>query len=205
MKLVKTFIFICVFLHCSFIPAQKEAATKIDYSDLFQKNLKFISNGFILPVGKNGSGKGYYVAQGFGVKNKKFGGNFHLGEDWNGVGGGNTDYGDPVYSVSNGLVVFAGFGGPGWGDVIRIIHFVSNKKSEYFVESVYGHVSKMFVKEGDFVKKGFKIAEIGDANGIYPAHLHLELRDNPDMELGGGYASELTGFLNPRKFIKKHK
>ncbi len=205
MRFVNVIVLICIFLHCNSIPAQKVASPEFDLREKLQKNPKYISKGFALPVGKNGTGKGYYVAQGFGVKNKRFGGNFHLGEDWNGVGGGNTDYGDPVFAVSNGIVVFAGFGGPGWGDVVRIVHFVSIKKSEYWIESVYGHVSKMFVKEGDLVTKGMKIAEIGDANGIYPAHLHLELRDNPDMELGGGYAPELTGFLNPRKFIRKHK
>ena len=53
-----------------------------------------ISDGFDFPVGKPNAKK-YYNAQ-------KFGKNYHLGDDWNGVGGGNTDYGNPVYSISNG-------------------------------------------------------------------------------------------------------
>ena len=58
------------------------------------------SNCLRLPIG-DGSGRGYYVAQGFG------GPNHHLGEDWNGMGGGNTDLGDPVYAMSDGVVVEA--------------------------------------------------------------------------------------------------
>jgi hypothetical protein len=45
-----------------------------------------ICDGFDYPVGKP-NGKGYYNAQ-------KFGENTHLGEDWNGVRGGNSDLGD---------------------------------------------------------------------------------------------------------------
>jgi murein DD-endopeptidase MepM/ murein hydrolase activator NlpD len=171
---------------------------------LLKTHPQYQAQGFSFPVGKNGSAKGYYVAQGFGVKNKRFGGNRHLGEDWNGNGGGNTDFGDPVLAIADGFVVFTGYGGMGWGDVIRIIHYYKEKDKVIILESVYGHVSQMDVTEGTFVRKSEKIGEIGDAGGLYPAHLHLELRSDPDLELGGGYGSETAGFLDPRKFILKH-
>lgn len=158
---------------------------------------------FRLPVG-NARGRGYYVAQAFRERNRRFAGNYHLGEDWNGTGGGETDFGDPVYSAAQGFVVFAGDGGPGWGDVIRIAHFVEQNGQLQCYETVYGHVSKMFVKQMDVVRYGDKVAAIGNAGGIYPAHLHFELRDNCQMELGGGYAPTTQGFLDPRKFIRTH-
>lgn len=201
--------FVCflVFVSCK-NPEQlsfgKKPSAKEVRESIFAANPGHLSNGFDYPVGKP-DGKGYYSAQDFGVRNKRFGGNYHLGEDWNGLGGGNTDYGDPVYSAANGYVVFRGYGGRGWGDVIRVVHGVKNGGAITYVETVYGHVSKSYVSEGDLVRKGDKIAEIGDADGVYPAHLHFELRSDPDMELGGGYASNLDGFLNPKDFIKKNR
>ncbi len=64
-------------------------------------NSKFISScpttkSFDFPVGAPNA-KNYYNAQ-------KFGKNHHLGDDWNGKGGGNTDLGDPVYAISDGIV-----------------------------------------------------------------------------------------------------
>ncbi|MFZ3377588.1 MAG: hypothetical protein WA183_18730 [Chthoniobacterales bacterium] len=58
-----------------------------------------LANGFDFPVGKP-EAQGYYKARGF-----RSGG--HLGEDWDGVGGGDTDLGDPIYSIGDGVVVFA--------------------------------------------------------------------------------------------------
>ncbi|MEN8793203.1 MAG: M23 family metallopeptidase [Flavobacteriales bacterium] len=84
------------------------------------------------------------------------------------------------------------------GQVIRIKH---KFKGEYY-ESLYAHCSKMEVKVGDWINRGFHIGNIGDCNGKYLAHLHFELRDSMDMPIGGGYSSEENGYLNPTEFIQ---
>lgn len=156
-----------------------------------------LSDGFDFPVGKPDA-KGYYNAQ-------KFGKNNHLGDDWNGNGGGNTDYGDPIYSISNGTVTEAVQFYGGWGKVIRIAHEWSELGKLKKVESLYAHMDTMLVKVGDQVGKGQLIGKIGNAEGIYYAHLHLEIRDGIGYELGGGYSTITKGYLDPTAFIKAHR
>jgi len=163
------------------------------FDSLFKKNPNYIVKGFDFPVGKPDA-KGYYNAQKFTVNN-------HLGDDWNGTGGGNSDLGDPIYAIGNGYVTFAEDYGGGWGNVIRVVH---KYKGNYY-ESLYAHCDKISVKKGSFVTKGMQIGTIGNADGVYYAHLHLEIRDDIFMEIGGGYSKNTKGFLDPTKFIKSNR
>jgi hypothetical protein len=65
-------------------------------------------DGFDFPVGKPDA-VGYYDAQPFGVTR-------HLGNDWNGNGGRDTDLGDPVYAAATGIVISAVDVGFDWGN-----------------------------------------------------------------------------------------
>jgi murein DD-endopeptidase MepM/ murein hydrolase activator NlpD len=152
------------------------------------------SNWFDFPVGAPNA-KGYYRAQ-------KFGENLHLGEDWNGMGGGNSDLGDPVYSIADGEVTFAEDIGLGWGNVVRITHPIDRRHQ---VEAIYAHFDELRVRKGDWVKRGQVIGTIGDCNGTYPAHLHFETRTEVGLPLGGGYSRDTTGFCDPTEFINKHR
>ena len=174
---------------------QSVSAQSNHYLQLFSEKPEFVSDGFDFPVGPPDS-KGYYNAQGFGKNN-------HLGDDWNGTGGGNSDLGDPIYIIANGYVVSTEHHGPGWGNVIRVIHYIKGK--DQFIESLYAHCQKMEVKTGDWIKRGQKIGTIGNAEGTYWAHLHLEIRSEVDMDLGGGYSTETEGFLDPTAFIKSNR
>lgn len=58
-----------------------------------------LADGFDFPVGKPDA-RGYYKARGFSA-------NGHPGEDWDGIGGGDSDFNDPVNSISDGEVIFA--------------------------------------------------------------------------------------------------
>ncbi|UKN00772.1 M23 family metallopeptidase [Paracrocinitomix mangrovi] len=155
---------------------------------------KLVADHFDYPVGPPDA-EGYYNAQGFGKNN-------HLGDDWNANSGGNTDLGDPIYSIGNGVVSFAQDINGGWGNVIRIIHQLPNGDK---VESVYAHCDKIEVKEGQQVKKGDKIGTIGDAHGKYYAHLHLEIRNEINKPIGAGYSTNTKGYLDPTNFIKNHR
>lgn len=155
-----------------------------------------LSDGFDFPIGKPDA-KGYYNAQ-------KFGDNNHLGDDWNGNGGGDTDLGDDVFSCANGIVFFAEDLKGGWGNVVRILHNIGSEDEPVWIESVYAHLDKINVKENQIVKRGDKIGTIGTAHGIYKAHLHLEIRDEVGMKIGPGYSKNTDGFLAPTEFITKY-
>ncbi len=167
--------------------------------DLLQRYLKQcpVADGFDFPVGKPNAKK-YYNAQ-------KFGRNFHLGDDWNGIGGGNTDLGDPVYAIANGIVVSARIEPFKWGKVIRIIHNIGTKSKPRYVESVYAHLQHFKTKEGAKVRRGQLIGTIGTANGAYKAHLHLEIRSRINMPIGTGYSKITTGYLDPTRFIRENR
>ena len=76
--------------------------------------------------------------------------------------------GEPVLAASSGSVVYAGSGLAGYGQLVIVKH------NEQFL-SAYGHNSKLLVKEGDAVKSGQKIAEIG-SSGAERNQLHFEIR-----------------------------
>lgn len=160
----------------------------------FLEQPSYRCDGFDFPVGKPNA-EGYYNAQPFQRNN-------HLGDDWNAVTGGNSDLGDPIYAIANGYVVLAQDKSGGWGNVIRVMHQLDDST---YVESIYAHCDTMLVSANEGIKRGEQIATIGNAGGIYYAHLHLEIRDSVEMDLGGGYSSYYTGFLDPTAFINKHR
>jgi len=182
-------------------PSPVAESLSLSYHDslllLFKNHPQYIADGFDYPVGKPNA-KGYYNAQPFGK-------NDYLGDDWNGVGGGNPDKGDPIFSMAHGYVTQSiNFYG-GWGKVVRIVHPFPSGDSLQLVESLYAHMDDMFARKGQWVHKGDTIGTIGTAEGIYLAHLHLEVRDQPNMDLGGGYSTVTRGYLDPTKFIKEHR
>ncbi len=155
---------------------------------------QLIADGFDFPVGKP-DGRGYYNAQPFGK-------NTHLGDDWNGLRGGDSDLGDPIYNIAHGKVIYAEDWGGAWGNVIRIVHYLPDSSK---VESLYAHCDTMLVSQGDWIKRGVQIGTIGNNHGGYAAHLHLEMRDDLSLPIGKGYSSDTKGYLNPTEFIQNHR
>lgn len=76
--------------------------------------------------------------------------------------------GQAVRASANGRVVYQGSGLRGYGQLIIIKH-----NDEYL--SAYAHNDRIYVKEGDVVKRGQKIADMG-STGTDRVKLHFEIR-----------------------------
>jgi hypothetical protein len=157
-----------------------------------------LADGFQLPVGTNGDGKGYYKARGMSP-------NGHLGEDWDGVGGGDTDLGDPVTATAHGLVLYARDFHLGWGNVIILRHAYMEAGQVAYVDSLYGHLNEILVREGQQVTRGQKIGTIGNNHGMYSAHLHFEMRKNLRIGMArSAFARDYTNYFDPSAFVTMH-
>jgi Peptidase family M23 len=152
---------------------------------------------FDFPLG-NENGAMAYNAQRF-TENK------HLGDDLNGIGGENSDLGDPIYAIADGRVLLARDGGPSWGNIVILLHAYLENGERKYVQSYYGHVQDMLVHPGETVKRGQEIATVGTANGRYFAHLHFEMREFITPFIGPGYRQDTRGWINPTKFIETHR
>ncbi len=86
---------------------------------------------------------------------------FHEGVDFS------THRGTPVYATADGIVKFTGYNG-GYGKMIILNH-------KYGFETRYGHLNKIVVRRGQFVKRGEKIGEVGNTGLSTAPHLHYEV------------------------------
>jgi hypothetical protein len=136
---------------------------------------------------------------------QRFTENRHLGDDLNGIGGENSDLGDPIYAVADGRVLLARDGGPGWGNVIIVLHAYLENGERKYVQSYYGHVDTILVHAGDDVRRGQQIATVGTGGGRYFAHLHFEMREFATPLIGPGYREDTRGWLDPTAFIDAHR
>lgn len=151
---------------------------------------------FDLPLGTEHGGL-VYNAQKFWEMNAKRGGH-HTGDDLNGIGGMNTDLGDPVFSTADGLVIYAGEPSPGWGKLVVIAHTAADGRP---LHSMYAHLNRIEVAPGALVARGGKVGTVGTANGYYPAHLHFEMRTSDGVDIGAGYAMFPLNRLDPAATI----
>lgn len=137
-------------------------------------------------------------------------GSWHTGIDINGPGGGDTDLGQPVHSITTGTVVYAGLGrGNAWGNLV-VIHHPGPK-----VWTRYAHLNQIFVRLGDPVSVGQIIGSVGKGwQRRFPAHLHFDViyREPPILELQGIDWSDWPGYnlarvkatyVDPVKFLTK--
>ncbi|SFM96136.1 lipoprotein NlpD [Dokdonella immobilis] len=78
--------------------------------------------------------------------------------------------GDPVRAAADGVVVYSGNGLIGYGELIIIKHNST-------MLSAYGHNRRRLVQEGDRIKVGQQIAEMGSSSASRDM-LHFEIRRN---------------------------
>jgi len=183
-----------------FISYRQLSQSKASEERALSKQMQFmtIADGFDLPVGAP-DGKGYKISRGAGGS--------HQGEDWNGDGGGDSDFGDPVYAVADGLVVFSYNAKGAFGNVIIVRHLYTEKGGTPMVcESSYGHLLERMVKAGDMVRRGQKIGRLGNNDGMYPAHLHFEMRKTVGMGLEQSkYVKSSVNYWVPSAFIDERR
>jgi hypothetical protein len=152
------------------------------------------ADGFDMPVGKPNA-EGYYRSRGLIIGR-------HMGDDWNGNGGGNTDLGAPVYSTAHGLVVYARDARMGWGKTVIVRHVYWEGGKWNYADSLYTHLHQIFVREGQQVIRGQLLGSIGTNRGMYTAHLHFEIRKNLRIGINqGSYRKDLSNYYRPYEFI----
>nr|CEH55928.1 Putative peptidase [Xanthomonas citri pv. citri]CEL43304.1 Putative peptidase [Xanthomonas citri pv. citri] len=117
-----------------------------------------------------------YIPSGFGGRADPFDGGsaFHKGVDFH------ANVGDPVLSVADGVVSYAGVRG-GYGNVVEVDH-----GNGYVTR--YAHNSRLVVKVGDLVRAGQQVARAGSSGRSTGAHVHFEVWADGRV-------------VNPRKFL----
>ena len=86
--------------------------------------------------------------------------------------------GTPVYAAQSGKVTVASYYG-GYGNCVMIFHGDG-------LTSVYGHNSKLAVKQGKYVRKGELIAYAGSTGRSSGSHLHFEVRNSAGTPISPG-------------------
>jgi murein DD-endopeptidase MepM/ murein hydrolase activator NlpD len=116
---------------------------------------------------------------------------FHSGTDLG------APQGTPVMAAFSGKVAIADFMG-GYGLAVVLRH---NNDTE---ETLYGHLSEIFVKPGDTVKQGEAIGRVGSTGLSTGPHLHFEFRKQTPtgwvvMDAGGALDYALSQFVSALK------
>lgn len=107
---------------------------------------------------------GGYISSPFGGRSNPFSG---YGRDWHPGIDIAVDYGTPVYASAAGYVQQSGWYG-GYGKYVRLSH-------DFGYETAYGHMSRLAVEAGSFVKKGEVIGYVGSTGYSTGPHLHFEI------------------------------
>jgi hypothetical protein len=117
------------------------------------------------------------IGSGFGWRIDPFSGHnaMHTGIDFV------ADVGSPVYAAAGGVVIFKEWMSD-YGLVVEVDHGQD-------LITRYAHLSRILVRNGDLVKRGQKIAEVGNTGRSTGPHLHFEV-------LMRGVAQDPQKFLN---------
>lgn len=190
------------FLFFTLMPQATQAAYMAKTSTDGKWALVPLADGFDFPVGKP-NGEGYYKARGLRLRVPR-----HLGEDWNGKGGSNSDKGDPVYTIGHGLVTYAADARGRWGNVVIVRHAfrVPGTGKVYCCQTLYSHLERIDVKLGQLVQRGAQIGTIGTNRGMFTAHLHAELHYNVDINCGQqGIPKTAKNYGKLTEFINRYR
>ncbi|PJO44946.1 peptidoglycan DD-metalloendopeptidase family protein [Lysinibacillus xylanilyticus] len=110
---------------------------------------------------------------------------FHYGIDIGSAGRTNV----PIVSIADGVVSYVGPLST-YGNIIRVKHNINGE--DY--ETLYAHLASYSVKKGETVKKGQKIAIMGNTGKSTGPHLHFEVH-KPN------FVRQATNPMNPLRLI----
>jgi murein DD-endopeptidase MepM/ murein hydrolase activator NlpD len=113
---------------------------------------------------------------------------FHKGIDLSGKTG------LPIYASGDGVVVTASYNGGGYGNIVEVDH-------GFGYSTRYAHLYKINVVEGQKVKRGDKVGELGSTGKSVGPHLHYEIRlknnpQNPLVYFENQFDTEEFEFVN---------
>ncbi len=141
------------------------------------------------PIGGNGNVRLLFPLIGSAVTTSGFGWRLHpVMGSWLMHSGRDlaAPEGTPVVATLSGRVVSSGLAG-GYGLAVELEHERPRRRS------LYGHLSELYVKEGDVVRQGEVIGRVGSTGLSTGPHLHFELRLPQD----GGWVATDPGDLDP--------
>lgn len=145
------------------IAAQKKSYDEVD--ELVKNKEKLLSHTpAIQPVSNKDLNR---IASGFGAridpvyKTPKF----HYGLDFS------APQGTPIYATADGNITTAGNTGNGYGNYVVINH-------GYGYETLYGHMVRVKVRNGQAVKRGEVIGWVGSTGKSTGPHCHYEVHKN---------------------------
>ncbi|MCF0242289.1 MAG: M23 family metallopeptidase [Treponema sp.] len=108
----------------------------------------------------------YYISSNYGWRSSPFGGarSFHGGTDMA------SSTGTPIYAALEGRVSFAGYNDV-YGNYVIVTHHSGYK-------SLYGHMSSISVKKGQYVYTNTQIGKVGSTGMSTGPHLHFAVYKN---------------------------
>lgn len=123
-------------------------------------------------------------------------------EDYNLESGANTDLGEPLVAMYDGVIIGARDYKGGHGKVVGLL---GREPGGQLVTAHYKHMDRIVVVVGQIVQAGDAIGTLGNAGGHYAgAHLHLEIIVG---DVPGPIASWQDGTYNyqqPSAWLKAH-
>lgn len=138
--------------------ATESSLTKLQIS-LLAKSALLAATPSLLPIVG-------WLSSPFGYRQNPYDGTFrlHAGVDLA------ADPGTPVRAPASGVVIYSGYR-EGYGKCIVINH-------GYGINTLFAHLSKLFVNTQEQVRRGDIISEVGSTGHSTGPHLHYEVRKN---------------------------
>ena len=95
----------------------------------------------------------------------------------------------PIIASAGGTVIRANYD-KSYGNVVFLTHVINGK----VYTTVYAHMEKMFVSNGQSVQQGQLLGYMGNTGNSFGAHLHFEIHE-------GSWNGSRSNSVNPLKYV----